>query len=112
MTSSGVSDHIIIPSDIRSRYPYSVSGSSRGADPGECLEQLTVVAFLASVTSRIGLLTSVMVLPHRNPVHTAKALASIDVLSGGRLIAGCGRGVDAGGVRGSWGSRLSKGAVR
>ncbi len=88
----GVSDHIIIPSDIRSRYPYSVSGEFAGADPGECLEQLTVVAFLASVTSRIGLLTSVMVLPHRNPVHTAKALASIDVLSGGRLIAGCGVG--------------------
>ena len=88
----GVSDHIIIPKDIRSRYPYSISGEFAGADPGECLEQLTVVAFLAATTSKIKLLTSVLVLPHRNPVHTAKVFASIDVLSGGRLIAGCGVG--------------------
>ena len=88
----GVSDHIIIPKDIRSRYPYSLSGEFAGADPGECLEQLTVVAFLAAATSKIKLLTTVLVLPHRNPVHTAKVFASIDVLSGGRLIAGCGVG--------------------
>ena len=88
----GVSDHIIIPKDIRSRYPYSISGEFAGADPGECLEQLTVVAFLAAATSKIKLLTTVLVLPHRNPVHTAKVFASIDVLSGGRLIAGCGVG--------------------
>ena len=88
----GVSDHIIIPKDIRSRYPYSLSGEFAGADPGECLEQLTVVAYLAAATSKIKLLTTVLVLPHRNPVHTAKVFASIDVLSGGRLIAGCGVG--------------------
>ena len=88
----GVSDHIIIPKDIRSRYPYSLTGEFAGADPGECLEQLTVVAYLAAATSKIKLLTTVLVLPHRNPVHTAKVFASIDVLSGGRLIAGCGVG--------------------
>ncbi len=85
-----VSDHIVIPRSIDSRYPYSESGAFGGGE--ECLEQLTLIAFLAAATSRIRLLTSVMVLPHRNPVHTAKILATIDVLSGGRLIVGCGVG--------------------
>jgi len=87
-----VSDHIVIPRDINSRYPYSESGEFTGWDSGECIEQLTLVTFLASRTSRARLLTSVMVLPHRSPVFTAKALASIDVLSGGRLTVGCGVG--------------------
>lgn len=89
---AGVSDHIVIPQDIESRYPYSESGAFTGGGGGECLEQLTLITFLAAGTSRLRLLTSVMVLPHRNPVHTAKALATIDVLSGGRLIVGCGVG--------------------
>jgi alkanesulfonate monooxygenase SsuD/methylene tetrahydromethanopterin reductase-like flavin-dependent oxidoreductase (luciferase family) len=59
---------------------------------GECLEQLTLLTFLAGVTSTAKLLTSVMVVPHRPPVLTAKVLATIDVLSKGRLIVGCGVG--------------------
>jgi probable F420-dependent oxidoreductase len=91
---AGVSDHIVIPRDIASRYPYNENGefAIAGELTGECLEQLTLITFLAAGTSRLRLLTSVMVLPHRNPVHTAKALATIDVLSGGRLIVGCGVG--------------------
>ena len=88
----GVSDHIVIPNHIESRYPYSETGTFGGANAGECLEQLTLVAFLSAITTKIRLLTSVMVLPYRNPVHTAKTLATIDVLSGGRLIAGFGAG--------------------
>ncbi len=87
-----VPDHVVIPRDIASRYPYSEDGAFAGADPGECLEQLTVATFLAAQTSRIRILTSVMVLPHRPPVLAAKTLASIDVLSGGRLIVGVGAG--------------------
>ena len=87
-----VSDHIVIPTNIDSTYPYSESGEFTGGESGECLEQLTLITFLASRTSRARLLTSVMVLPHRSPVFTAKALASIDVLSGGRLTVGCGVG--------------------
>ena len=87
-----VSDHIVIPSNIASRYPYTETGEFPGGPTGECLEQLALVSFLAGQTSRVRLLTSVMVLPHRGPVFAAKALASLDVLSKGRLEVGCGVG--------------------
>ncbi len=85
-----VSDHIVIPRAIGSTYPYSRTGDYPGGE--ECLEQLTILTTLGAMTSRIGLMTSVMVVPHRPPVQTAKMLASIDVLSGGRLTVGCGTG--------------------
>ena len=87
-----VSDHIVVPNDIDSIYPYNETGEFTSSQSGEYMEQLTTVAYLAGVTSRIKLLTSVMVLPHRAPVLTAKMLATIDVLSQGRLIVGCGVG--------------------
>ena len=87
-----VSDHIVVPNDIDSIYPYSETGEFTSSQSGEYMEQLTTVAYLAGVTSKIRLLTSVMVLPHRAPALAAKMLATIDVLSGGRLIVGCGVG--------------------
>lgn len=87
-----IPDHIVIPRAIASPYPYNPERKMVGADSGDCLEQLVLMAYLAAATSRIRLLTSVMVVPHRNPVHTAKALATIDVLSQGRVTVGCGAG--------------------
>ena len=87
-----VSDHIVVPNEIDSIYPYNDTGEFTSSQSGEYMEQLTTIAYLAGVTSRIKLLTSVMVLPHRSPVLTAKMLATIDVLSQGRLIVGCGVG--------------------
>ena len=87
-----VSDHVVIPRSISSRYPYTEGGEFAGRQPGECLEQLTTLSFIAGQTTKARLLTSVMVLPHRSPVLTAKILASIDVLSNGRLTVGCGVG--------------------
>lgn len=87
-----VSDHIIIPKTIDSTYPYNESGTFAGSPTGECLEQLSLLSYLVGVTSSAKLLTSVMVLPHRPPVLTAKMLATIDVLSNGRLLVGCGVG--------------------
>lgn len=87
-----VSDHLIIPRQIASIYPYNESGAFASDPSGACMEQLTLLSFLVSVTSTAKLLTSVLVLPHRPPVLTAKMLATIDVLSNGRLIVGCGVG--------------------
>lgn len=86
----GVSDHIVMPKTIRSLYPYNESGEMGGS--GEFLDQLSLMSFLAAHTSTARLLTSVMVLPHRSPVLAAKMLASIDVLSQGRLVVGAGVG--------------------
>ena len=85
-------DHIIIPRSIASPYPYNAAGKMIGASDGDCLEQLAVLAYLAAATKKIRLLTSVMVVPHRAPVFTAKALATIDVLSNGRVDVGIGAG--------------------
>ena len=87
-----VNDHIVVPADIASRYPYSEAGDWGGATAGECLEQLSALSFLAGCTRRVRLLTSVMVVPHRQPILAAKMLATVDILSGGRVIVGCGAG--------------------
>ncbi len=87
-----IADHIVIPRQIDSLYPYSQDRKMRGAASGDCMEPLAVMAYLAAATSNARLLTSVMVVPHRQPVLTAKMLATIDVLSGGRVTVGCGTG--------------------
>jgi len=87
-----VSDHIVIPKSIEPLYPYSDTGEPPFPPDGACLEQLTLMSYVAAVTERIRILSSVMVVPHRNPVHTAKTIATIDVLSGGRVTIGCGAG--------------------
>jgi probable F420-dependent oxidoreductase len=88
----GMSDHVIVATDVDSAYPYSDTGKFFAQDTGISLEQVTALSFVASATTRIRLLTSVMVLPHRHPVLAAKMLATVDVLSKGRLTAGVGVG--------------------
>ena len=56
-------------------------------------EPLTVLTYVAAVTSTIGLGTSVLVLPYHNPIRLAKVAATLDVLSGGRVMLGVGVGV-------------------
>lgn len=92
-TLLAVPDHIIIPKAIGSRYPYSESGQfASAAAEGDCLEPLAMLAFLASCSTKARLLTSVLVIPYRNPVFTAKFIATVDVLSQGRAVLGCGAG--------------------
>jgi probable F420-dependent oxidoreductase len=87
-----LSDHVVIPRDIHARYPYSDTGEFPAGGRGNWYEQLTSAAFVAAKTARLRLVTSVMVVPHRPAVLAAKMLASIDLLSNGRLIVGCGAG--------------------
>jgi len=88
----GLSDHVIISRSIDSKYPYNESGNWPGVSTGACLDQLTCLTYAAAVTETIRLLTSVMVIPHRPPVLTAKILATADLLSNGRVTAGVGVG--------------------
>jgi alkanesulfonate monooxygenase SsuD/methylene tetrahydromethanopterin reductase-like flavin-dependent oxidoreductase (luciferase family) len=88
----GINDHVVVPSDIASRYPYTQHGEWPGRTFGECLEMLTTMAFVAGCTDRIRILSSVMILPYRPAVLTAKMLATADLLSEGRIILGCGVG--------------------
>ncbi|HEX9270911.1 MAG TPA: LLM class flavin-dependent oxidoreductase, partial [Candidatus Binatia bacterium] len=85
-----VADHVIVPKNISVPYPYTVDGKYPGT--GYHLETLTTMSFLAGATRRIRFITSVMIAPYRNPILTAKMLASLDVLSHGRVIVGLGVG--------------------
>jgi probable F420-dependent oxidoreductase len=85
-----IADHIVFPVTIKSKYPYTVSGAFPGQ--GDALEQLSLMAFVAGKSQTLRLISSVMILPHRNPVVTAKMLATIDVLSRGRVTVGVGVG--------------------
>ena len=87
-----VSDHLVVPASLQSRYPYAEGGVFGAAEHGHCFDQLATIAFLSGCTDRLRLLTSVLVVPHRPAVLTAKMLATIDVLSNGRLILGTGAG--------------------
>ncbi|MCB1842575.1 MAG: LLM class flavin-dependent oxidoreductase, partial [Halioglobus sp.] len=88
-----VSDHVVVPRAIGSDYPYSEGGKWETAtETGFCLEQLATLCFLAGCTEKLKLVTSVMVVPHRPALLTAKILATADVLSNGRMILGVGAG--------------------
>ncbi len=75
-----VNDHII------------VDGSARSAPWTNCYDPLVALPLIAAHTTRIRLGVSVLIVPYRNPIATAKMLATIDQVSGGRLIAGVGVG--------------------
>ena len=85
-----IGDHIVFPVTVASPYPYTVDGGFPGV--GDAMEQLTLMSFVAGITKSTRLVTSVMILPHRNPLVTAKVLATIDVLSKGRVTVGVGVG--------------------
>lgn len=87
-----VTDRLLIPVQSRSAYPYSPTGAFPIGPDEPWLEPLVAVTYLATITERITVGTSVLVIPYRNPVMVAKALATADYLSGGRVILGAGIG--------------------
>jgi len=74
------SDHIAITPDVQTRYP------------APFFEPISLLGYLAGVTDRVELGTTVLIVPYRNPLEIAKACANIDQLSGGRFILGVGVG--------------------
>ena len=87
-----VTDHVVIPTSYSSPYPYAASGRFTGDWTNGYLEPLAMMGVLVGLTSRVKIGTSVLVVPYRNPVVTAKMLATLDVMSGGRMILGAGVG--------------------
>ena len=90
-----VADHLVAPVGVASVYPYDRRPDPKPGDMGvieEFYEPLTTLAFLAGATSRVRLGISAYVMPYRNPVVTAKQVATLDRLSNGRLILGIGVG--------------------
>ena len=87
-----VDDHVIVPETVRSAYPYRPDGRFSTAPDHAFLEPVTSLAYLAGVTHRVRLGISVLVLPYRHPLLTAKMIATIDTLSNGRVELGVGVG--------------------
>jgi probable F420-dependent oxidoreductase len=85
-------EHVVVPSGYESVYPYSKSGRMFGGEDMPSPDPLVWLAFLAGVTERIRLATGILVVPQRNPIILAKEVASLDVLSGGRVTLGVGAG--------------------
>ncbi len=74
------SDHVAVTPDVTSRYP------------APFYEPISTLGWLAGITERIEIGTTVTIVPYRHPLETARAFANIDQLSGGRLIFGAGVG--------------------
>lgn len=87
-----VSDHIVFPVELTSPYPYSPDGKLPLDPTNPLLEPFTVLSYAAAVTKTVKLGTSVIIVPYRDPIISAKIIASLDVLSGGRFIFGVGVG--------------------
>lgn len=85
-------EHVVVPADYRSPYPYSPSGRMPGAEDSPIPDPLIWLTWVAAATRTLRLATGILILPQRTPALLAKELATLDVLSGGRVILGVGVG--------------------
>ncbi|HZR81072.1 MAG TPA: LLM class F420-dependent oxidoreductase [Candidatus Binatia bacterium] len=79
-------EHIVFPREIATPYPYGGRFPVPVTDP--ILDPIVALSYAAAVTDRVQLGTSVLVLPYRHPMVLAKQLATLDVMSNGRVLAG------------------------
>ncbi|MGE0821518.1 MAG: LLM class flavin-dependent oxidoreductase [Candidatus Binatia bacterium] len=87
-----INDHVVIPTQHASAYPYSADGRPSFTPDDHFYDPFVLLAALASATKTIKLGTSVAVIPYRPPILTAKAIATLDQVSNGRFIFGVGVG--------------------
>jgi probable F420-dependent oxidoreductase len=86
-------EHTVVPAGYASAYPYSDSGKmAGGVDDFALPDPLIWMAYVASATTKLKLASGILILPQHNPVIVAKQLASLDYLTGGRVIFGVGVG--------------------
>jgi len=91
-SSIWVAEHVVLFDDYASRYPYSEDGKIPVAGVTGILDPLNALSFLAARTSTVRLGTGICLVPQRNPVYTAKEVATVDWLSNGRVDFGVGVG--------------------
>ncbi len=87
-----VAEHVVLFDEYGSRYPYADDGRIPVGGEAGFLDPVGTLCFLAGRTSRIRIGTGICLVPQRNPVYTAKEVATADVLSGGRVDFGVGVG--------------------
>lgn len=87
-----VAEHVVLFDDYASQYPYADNGRFPGGGDSGLLEPLTALAYIAATTNTLRLGTGICLVGQRNPVYTAKQVADVDVLSGGRVDFGVGIG--------------------
>jgi probable F420-dependent oxidoreductase len=85
-------EHVVIPSTYKTKYPYNETGRLPGDMEMAWPDPLAWLTFIGGVTTKLRLITGVLVLPQRNPLILAKHLATIDYLTGGRFELGVGVG--------------------
>ena len=85
-------DHLLLPTGGTNQYPYTADGSFSRPTDEPFLETMTLLGYMAACTDTIKLGSTVIILPYRNPLVQAKMFASLDVLTGGRMICGVGVG--------------------
>ncbi len=85
-------EHVVVPKDYKSAYPYSSSGKMPGGEDVPIPDPLIWLSWVAGRTSKVRLCTGILILPQRSPVVLAKEVATLDVLSRGRVTLGVGVG--------------------
>ncbi|MBI3768127.1 MAG: LLM class F420-dependent oxidoreductase [Deltaproteobacteria bacterium] len=85
-------EHVVIPVGYASTYPYDPSGKIPAPDQVPIPDPLLALSYLAAVTKTLRLATGILILPQRHPLYVAKEVATLDVLSHGRVILGIGVG--------------------
>ncbi len=86
-------EHVVIPKGYQSAYPYTTDGRLPGGEGDFILPDPQIwMAYVAARTTRINLATGILILPQHNPVICAKQVATLDYMSGGRVLLGIGVG--------------------
>ena len=89
-SSTMIGDHVVFPVAVKSPYPSTASKVFPGG--GDALDIFSLMTFVGSRTTTLRLVSSVLVVPQRNPLVMAKTLATIDLLTDGRVTVGIGVG--------------------
>jgi probable F420-dependent oxidoreductase len=85
-------EHVVVPTDYASEYPYASSGRMAGTEHSPIPDPLVWLTWVAAHTTTLRLATGILILPQRNPVVLAKEVATLDRLSKGRVTLGIGVG--------------------